>query len=38
MISLLIHALQPEYKLYFRRYAEGTFELCWYAVPPERMK
>jgi FkbM family methyltransferase len=36
-IPLLIHALQPEYKLYFRRYSKGDFELVWYAVPPERI-
>ena len=37
-IPLLLHALQPAYKLAFRRYAEGAFELVWYAVPPERVK
>lgn len=37
-IPLLIHALNPEYKLFLRRYAEGAFELVWYAVPPERVK
>jgi len=37
-IPLLIHALQPEYSLRLRRYAEGAFELVWYAVPPERVK
>jgi len=36
-IPLLIHALQPEYKLFLRRYGEGAFELVWYAVPPERI-
>jgi FkbM family methyltransferase len=36
-IPLLIHALQPDYKLYLRRYAEGAFELVWYAVPPGRV-
>jgi len=36
-LPLLIHALQPEYKLFLRRYAEGTFELVWYAVPKERV-
>lgn len=35
-IPLLIHAIQPLYRLYLRRYAEGAFELVWYAVPPER--
>ena len=37
-LPLLIHALQPDYKLFLRRYAEGAWELCWYAVPPERVK
>jgi len=37
-IPLLIHAIQPDYRLYFRRYGEGAFELIWYAVPPERVK
>lgn len=37
-IPLLIHAIQPEYKLYFRRYGEGAFEIVWYGVPPERVK
>lgn len=37
-IPLLIHALNPDYKLFLRRYAEATFELVWYAVPPERVK
>ena len=37
-IPLLIHAIQPDYRLYLRRYAEGAFELVWYAVPPERVK
>lgn len=37
-IPLLIHAIQPEYKLFLRRYAEGAFELVWYGVPPERLK
>lgn len=37
-IPLLIHAIQPAYKLFFRRYAEGAFEIVWYAVPPERVK
>ena len=36
-IPLLIHAIQPEYRLFLRRYAEGAFELVWYAVPPERV-
>ncbi len=37
MIPLLIHALNPDYRLYLRRYAEATFELVWYAVPPDRV-
>ena len=37
-LPLLIHALQPEYFLFFRRYAEGSFEIVWYAVPPERLR
>jgi FkbM family methyltransferase len=37
-IPLLVHALQPEYRLFFRRYAEGSFEIVWYAVPPERIQ
>jgi len=37
-IPLLIHALNPDYKLFFRRYAEGTWEIVYYAVPPERVK
>jgi FkbM family methyltransferase len=37
-IPLLIHAIQPDYKFFFRRYAEGAFELVWYAVPTERVK
>lgn len=35
-IPLLIHAIQPDYKLFFRRYAEGAWETVWYAVPPGR--
>jgi hypothetical protein len=37
-IPLLIHAIQPEYKLFLRRYRPGTWELVWYAVPPERIR
>jgi len=37
-IPLLVHAINPAYKCYFRRYAEGAFELVWYFVPPERVK
>lgn len=36
-LPLLIHALNPEYKLFVRRYAYGTFETVWYAVPPSRV-
>lgn len=36
-IPLLIHAIQPNYELRFRRYAEGTRELVWYALPKERI-
>ena len=35
-IPLLIHAIQPNYRLYFRRYAEGSLETVWYAVPLSR--
>lgn len=37
-IPLLIHALQPEYRIFLRRYAEGAWELVYYAVPVERLK
>ncbi len=37
-IPLLIHAINPDYRLYLRRYLEATWELIWYAVPPERVK
>ena len=37
-IPLLIHAIQPDYRLFFRRYAEGAFEIVWYGVPPDRVK
>lgn len=37
-IPLLIHAIQPDYNLFFRRYAEGAFEIVWYAVPPKRVR
>ena len=37
-VPLLLHALQPEYKLFFRRYAQGSFEIIWYAVPPDRVR
>jgi len=36
-IPLLINAIQPAYRLYLRRYAEGALETVWYAVPPERI-
>ena len=37
-IPMLIHALQPDYKLFLRRYSPGTMDLVWYAVPFSRMK
>jgi len=37
-IPLLIHSIQPSYDLRLRRYAEGPWELVWYAVPPGRIK
>jgi FkbM family methyltransferase len=37
-IPLLIHAINPDYKLFLRRYAEGAWELVWYAVPLERIQ
>lgn len=37
-IPLLIHAINPTYKLFFRRYAEGAWEIVWYGVPPDRIK
>lgn len=37
-IPLLIHALNPNYKLYLRRYLEQPWEMVWYAVPAERVK
>lgn len=36
-IPLLIHAIQPDYELRLRRYAEGTRELVWYAMPTKRI-
>ena len=36
-LPLLIHALNPNYKLFLRRYLEATRELIWYAVPRERL-
>jgi hypothetical protein len=36
-IPLLIHALNPSYKIFLRRYAEGAWELVYYAVPPDRV-
>jgi FkbM family methyltransferase len=36
-IPLLIHALNPGYRLYLRRYLEATWEILWYAVPPDRV-
>lgn len=37
-IPLLIHAINPDYRLYFRRYAEGAFEIVWYGVPQDRIR
>jgi FkbM family methyltransferase len=37
-IPLLIRAIQPSYRLYFRRYAGVPFELICYAVPAERVR
>ena len=37
-VPLLAHALQPDYKIFIRRYAQGTFETVCYCVPPERLK
>lgn len=37
-IPLLIHALNPDYQLFLRRYGEGAFEIVWYGVPLERVK
>ena len=36
-VPLLIHSLQPDYKLYLRRYAEDCWESVVYAVPPDRV-
>jgi hypothetical protein len=36
-IPLLLHLLVPTHDLRLRRYAEGPWELVWYAVPPERV-
>lgn len=36
-IPMMINMIQPNYKLFFRRYAEDAFETVWYAVPPERI-
>ncbi len=37
-IPLLIHSLQPEYKIFLRRYAEENWETVCYAVPGERVR
>ena len=37
-IPLFLHMLKPDYKFYFRRYAEGAWEIVWYAVPKERVQ
>lgn len=36
-VPLLIHSLNPSYKLYLRRYAEDCWESVCYAVPAERV-
>ena len=36
-IPLLIHAINPTYKLYLRRYLEQPWEMVWYAIPPNRV-
>lgn len=36
-IPMLIHAINPDYKLFFRRYGEGAFETVWYGVSPDRV-
>lgn len=35
-IPLLIHRLNPEYKLYIRRYSQDCWETVCYAIPPGR--
>jgi FkbM family methyltransferase len=35
-IPLLIHAIEPSYALYLRRYAEDCWETVCYAIPPSR--
>ena len=37
-IPLLIYAINPEYHLRLRRYAEGSAELVWYGIPESRVK
>ncbi len=36
-IPTLIHSIQPDYRLFVRRYAEDCWELVCYAVPVERL-
>jgi FkbM family methyltransferase len=36
-IPLLLHSLLPEYRFFFRRYAEECWETMYYAIPPERL-
>ena len=35
-LPLFIHEVNPDYKLYFRRYAQDCWETLCYAVPPSR--
>jgi FkbM family methyltransferase len=35
-LPLLIHEINPDYRLYLRRYAEECWETVCYAVPPQR--
>jgi FkbM family methyltransferase len=35
-IPMQLHALNPDYKLLIRRYAEDCWEIVCYAIPPER--
>ena len=36
-IPALVHSLNPDYKLYLRRYAQDCWETVLYAVPPHRV-
>jgi FkbM family methyltransferase len=37
IIPQLIKAANPDYRIFFRRYAEDCWETVYYAVPPERL-